>query len=153
MHGQRDLVHVGTLDASALERVLLAPALLEAGEGAMLAGGVDERRAARVDIGLTATQVDGRGLLRALRALDVGLHRQQPRAAGIGDAAARMARLGHALGRGLQLLLAVAMVGEAGGQLLGRALLGTLAKHAYALEAKLKGTSAHEPVIGGQCRI
>jgi hypothetical protein len=153
MHRQRELVHLGTLDAGALERVLLAPALLQAGESAVLAGGVDERRAAGVDIRLAAAEVDGRGLLGALRTLEVGLHRQQPRPAGVDDVAAHMARLRHARGSGLKLLLAVALVREAGGELLGRALLGALAKRADALETKLKGTSAHRPVIGGQRRI
>jgi len=69
------------------------------------------------------------------------------------DAAARMARLCDALGGGTKLLLAVALVREAGGKLLGRALLGALAKRADALETKLKWTSAHEPVIGGGRRI
>jgi hypothetical protein len=69
------------------------------------------------------------------------------------DAAAHVARLCDALGGGVQLLLAAALVREAGGELLGRALLGALAKRAYALETKLEGTNAHEPVIGGGRRI
>jgi hypothetical protein len=119
----------------------------------VLAGGVDERRAAGVDICLAATEQNRGGLLGALRALQVGLHRQQPRPAGMDDAAAHVARLRDALGGGMKLLLAVALVREAGGKLLGRALLGALAKRADALEAKLEWTSAHEPVIGGGRRI
>ena len=64
-----------------------------------------------------------------------------------------MARLCHSSGRGLKLLLAVALVRQAGRELLGRALLGALAKRTDALETKLKWTSAHEPVIGGGRRI
>jgi hypothetical protein len=146
---QRQLVHRGAFDTGVVDRVLGAPALLQAREGAMLAGGVHERGAARVDLCLAATEVERRGVLRALGALDVGLHRKQVGAAGVTHHAAAVAGLGDALRSREQLLLAAPVMGEADGQLLGGALLGALAQGTDALEAKLKRTGAHEAVIGG----
>jgi hypothetical protein len=147
--GQRQLVHDGAFATGGLERVLSAPALLEAREGAVLAGGVDERVATRVDLRLATTEVDRRGVLRAQRALDVGLHRKQVGAAGVARPAAALAGVGDALPRGEQLFLAAPVMGEADGKLLGRTLLGALAQCTDALKAKLKRSDAHEPVIGG----
>jgi hypothetical protein len=147
--GQRQLVHDGAFATGVLECVLRAPALLEAREGAMLAGGVDERAATRVDLHLATTEVERRGVLGAQRALDVGLHREQVGAAGVARPAAALAGVGDALRSGVQLFLAAPAMGEAGGKLLGRPLLGALAKCTDALKAKLERTEAHEPVIGG----
>ena len=115
----------------------------------MLAGGVDERAATRVDLHLATTEVERRSVLGAQGALDVGLHREQVGTAGVARPAAALAGVGDALPGGEQLFLAAPVMGEAGGELLGRTLLGALAKITHALETKLKRTEAHEPVIGG----
>lgn len=148
MHGERDLVHLRALGAGDLAGVLLAAALLQAGERAVLAGGVDERGTAGVDLGVAAAEVQRGGLLGALRALDVGLHRKEVGGGRRRGVAARMARTGDALGGGLELLGAAALMGDAGGELLGALLLGTLAQCEDALEAELEGTGAHGEVIG-----
>ena len=149
MDGERDLVHVRALDAGDLAGVLLAAALLQARQRAVLAGGVDERDAACVDLRLAAAEVQGGGLLGALRALDVGLHRQQIGTRRLRDAAALAARALDALGGGLQLLLADALVRDAGGKLLGALLLGALAKRLDALETELEGLALTAGVVGG----
>lgn len=148
MHGERDLVHLRALGAGDLAGVLLAAALLQAGERAVLAGGMDERGTAGVDLGVAAAEVELGGLLGALRALDVGLHRKKVRGGHRRGAAAHVARTVDALGGGLELLGAAALMGDAGGELLGTLLLRALAKCADALEAKLEGTGAHGAVIG-----
>jgi hypothetical protein len=144
VHRERELVHDGALDARDLHGVLIAAALLEAGERAVLAGGVDERVAAGVDLRLTAAEVQRGRVLGALRALDVGLHREQVGATGLRRRAAILAGLRDALGGRAQLLLATPVVRDARGQLLGRALFRTLAQGTHTLEAKLEGTGAHE---------
>jgi len=148
MHGERDLVHLRTLRAGDLAGVLLAAALLQAGERAVLAGGMHERGTASVDLGVAATEVERGGLLGALRALDVGLHRKEVGGGHGRGTAADVARTVDALGGGLELLCAASLMGDAGGELLGALLLRTLAKCADALEAKLEGTRAHGAVIG-----
>jgi hypothetical protein len=148
VHGERDLVHLRALGAGDLAGMLLAAALLQAGERAVLAGGMDQRGAAGVDLRVAAAEVERGGLLGTLRALDVGLHRQKIGARGLRDAAALVARTVEALGGGLELLGAAAPMGDAGGELLGALLLRALAKCADALETKLEGTAAHGAVIG-----
>jgi len=133
--------------------MLLATALLQAGERAVLACGVHERVAARVDLCLAATEVERRRLLGALRALDVGLHREEVGAAGPLRHAAALTGLRDALDGGAEVLFAAPLMGKARGQLLGRALLGALAQGTHALETKLKGTGAHDLVIGGGTAI
>jgi len=149
MYGERDLVHLRALGAGDLAGVLLAAALLQAGERAVLAGGVDERGAAGVDLGVAAPEIERGGLLGALRTLDVGLHRKKVCGGHRRGTAAHVARTVDALGGGLELLGTAALMGDAGGELLGTLLLGTLAKCADALEAKLEWTAAHGAVIGG----
>jgi hypothetical protein len=152
---QRQLVHGGAFDTGVVERVLGAPALLEAREGAMLAGGVHERVATRVDLRLAATEVERCRVLCPLGALDVGLHREQVGAAGVARRAAALAGIGDTLRGGVQLVLAAPVMGEAGGQLFGRTLLGALAQGTDALKAKLKRTGAHESRhrrVGGELK-
>jgi hypothetical protein len=60
-----------------------------------------------------------------------------------------VARPVDALGGGLELLGTAALMGDAGGELLGALLLRALAKCADALDADLEGTGAHGAVIGG----
>jgi len=153
MHAQGELVHHRALGAGDLHVVLLAAALLEAGQGAVLAGGVDERVAARIDLRLAASEVERGGLLGALRALDVGLHGQQVGAAGLRGRAAALARPGDALGGGAQRFLAAPLMGDAARKLLGGALLRALPEGANALEAEREGSGTHEPVIGGTAAI
>ena len=144
MHVEGELVHDGALDAGDGHGVLLAAALLQAGERTVLAGGVDERVAAGVDLRLAAAEVQRGSVLGMLRALDVGLHREQVGAAGLGGRAATLTGLGDALGGGAQLLLTALVMRDARGELLGGTLLGALAQGTYTLEAKLEGTGAHE---------
>jgi hypothetical protein len=153
MHAQGELVHHGAVGAGGLQGVLLAAALLEARQGAVLARGVDERVAARVDLRLAAPEVERGGLLGALRALDVGLHREQVGAAGLRRRAAALARPGDALLGGAQLVLAAPLMGDAARKLLGGALLSALPEGANALEAEREGAGSHEPVIGGAAAI
>jgi hypothetical protein len=141
---ERELVHDGAVGAGGVQGVLLAAALLETGEGAVLASGVDEGVAARVDLGLAAPEIKLRRVLGALRALDVGLHGEEVGAGRLGRSAAVLAGEVHALGGSAQLLLADAVVGDARGELLGRALLGALTQGTDALEAELEGAGAHE---------
>jgi hypothetical protein len=148
MHGERDLVHLRALGAGDLAGMLLAAALLQAGERAVLAGGMDERGTAGVDLRVAAAEVERSGLLGALRALDVSLHRKKVRGGHRRGTAAHVARTVDALGGGLELLRAAALMGDAGGELLGALLLGALAKCPHALETKLEGTGAHGAVIG-----
>jgi outer membrane lipoprotein SlyB len=150
---ERHLVHDRPLDAGDLHGVLLAAALLQTGERAVLTCGMHERVAARIDLSLAAAEVQRRRLLGALRALEVGLHREEVGAAGLSRHAAALAGLLDALVGGGKVLLAAPLMGQAGGELLGRALLGALAQGTNALETKLKGTGAHEPVIGGSAAI
>jgi hypothetical protein len=149
MHAEGELVHHRAVGAGGLLGVLLAAALLEAGEGAVLARGVDERVAARVDLRLAASEVERGGLFGVLRALDVGLHGKEVGAAGLRGRAAALARLRDALGGRVQLFLTAPPMGDAGGELLGGALFGALSEGAYALEAEGEGAGTHEPVIGG----
>jgi hypothetical protein len=148
MHGERDLVHLRTLCAGDLAGVLLAAALLQAGERAVLAGGVDERGPAGVDLRVAAAEVELGGLLSALRALEVCLHREEVCGGHRRGPAAHVARTVDALGGGLELLGPAAAMGDAGGELLGALLLRALAKRPDALETKLEGTGAHGAVIG-----
>jgi hypothetical protein len=149
MHGERDLVHLRALGTGDLAGMLLAAALLQAGERAVLAGSVDERGAAGVDLRVAAAEVERGGLLGALCALEVGLHRKQVRGGHRRGTAAHVARAVDALGGGLELLGAAALMGDAGGELLGALLLRAFAQCPDALEAKLEGTGAHGAVIGG----
>jgi len=55
-----------------------------------------------------------------------------------------MARTVDPLGGGLELLFALALVRDAGGELLGALLLCALAQDPDALKTKLKRTCAHE---------
>jgi hypothetical protein len=153
MHAQGELVHHGALGAGGLHVVLLATALLEAGQGAVLAGGVDERVAARVDLRLAAPEVERRGLLGLLSALDVGVHREQIGATGLRGRATALASLCDALGGRAQLVLAAPVMGDARRKLLGRALLGALAERADALETEREGSGSHDAVIGGAAAI
>jgi hypothetical protein len=148
VHGERDLVHLRALGAGDLTGVLLAAALLQAGERAVLAGGMDERGAAGVDLRVAAAEVQGGGLLGALRALEVGLHRKQVRGGHRRGTAAHVTGSVDALGGGLELLGTAALTGDAGGELLGALLLRAFAQCPDALEAKLEGTGAHGAVIG-----
>jgi hypothetical protein len=153
VHGERDLVHHSAVETGGVRGVLLAAALLQAGECPMLAGGVDERVTARVDLRLATAEIQRGRVLRVLGALDVGLHREQVRATGLRRGAAILASPCDAIGGGAQRLLTALVMGDARRQLLGRALLGTLAQGAHTLKAELEGTGAHVPVIGGAIPI
>jgi hypothetical protein len=141
---QRQLVHGGALDTGGLDGVLLAAPLLEAGEGAVLASGVHERVAACIDLRLAASEVERRGVRRALRTFDIGLHGEEVRAAGVRGRAAAGAGVDDALRGSVQLILAAPVMSEAGGQRLGGVLLGALAQGTDALEAKVERTGTHE---------
>src|SRR5436305_8838804 len=134
MLDQRHLVERDPGDALGVLGVLVAAALLQALQRAVVAGGPHERAAARVDVGLAAAEIECGRLARELSALEVGLVCDEVGAAAGRRRTPAAAGREHALVSGVEALFATPLLGEAGGEELLGVLLGALAQSAHALE-------------------
>jgi hypothetical protein len=130
---------------------VLGPAvLLQALEGLAVASGLHQRIAALGKDELVPAKVVTAGLMGALSALEVSLTRQQVRCSDRGGHRAQLAlpRLGDALRRGCNLVLAALMLRHGTGQCLLGGIFMALTQGANTFQSKAEGGTRHARVFG-----